>query len=71
MRELSVTEANFAGLLGSIIGVAAGIVAVILLVKDGAISGSAYLLEDFLLTSWPVLQGLGFARLFRDRKSVV
>ncbi len=66
MATLSIRNAYIAGEFGSVVGVAAGMLSIIIFVANEAAYGMLQGIRDILWIMWPAFQGLGFVGLFRE-----
>ena len=65
----SVRTAYIAGAFGSLVGVSAGILSIILFTTNEAVYETLHSIRDVLWVLWPAFQGLGFAGLSREHKA--
>jgi hypothetical protein len=66
MAAFSTRSAYIAGAFGSLVGVSAGILSIILVTTNEAVYETFHGVRDVLWILWPAFQGLGFAGLSRE-----
>lgn len=67
MATFSARNAYIAGAFGSLVGVSAGMLSIIIVTTNEAVYEMHHGTRDVLWILWPAFQGLGFAGLFRER----
>jgi hypothetical protein len=69
MTAFSIRNAYIAGAFGSLVGVSAGMLSIILFTTNEAVYETLHGVRDVLWILWPAFQGLGFAGLSRGHNT--